>query len=403
MPVWVRYVENLKGFTMTTKINNPKELSLESFKMLADEEIAKLNISVDYKLLLNWKYWDDESGLLDNIHKLRALYLHLPSLNKNLNADILDTVFERRLDRILSSLNLSWKDELIYYTKKEKIGSMMNRKIIELEVFGVKDTLRTIDEYIAEIKESDMFKNFIATKIAETIITEENISDYYEFMSDTDLEKIAGLVAFLLGNRDREVFKILFNSSQSSYDDDFTTFTKHCDVVKNTSSTYSVKQFIFGIQDTLQPLEDYIKEIESSEGYKEVIEQDKFNYMMLSRLSHDVVQFLSEDSFSYQKIKNLWAGNIDEQIKEMRKIYNNITIKPEWLNEDDINTYEKEMKVFTDYRQSIFLKNGKSPACTNVLQLMDKDSSYSDALRETLLDFDGVAKEDLELELDIYC
>jgi len=81
---------------------------------------------------------------------------------------------------------------------------------------------------------------------------------------------------------------------------------------------------------------------------KEIIEQDKFNYMMLSRLSNDAVQFLSEDSFSYRKVKNLWAGNIDEQIKEMKKIYNMITIKPEWLTMDEINAYENKMKALIE-------------------------------------------------------
>jgi len=87
--------------------------------------------------------------------------------------------------------------------------------------------------------------------------------------------------------------------------------------------------------------EDYVKKLETLE----IIKQDQFNYMMLSRLSNDAVQFLSEDSFSYKKVKNLWAGDIDEQIEEMRKIYNKITIKPEWLTMDEINTYENKMKA----------------------------------------------------------
>jgi len=44
----------------------------------------------------------------------------------------------------------------------------------------------------------------------------------------------------------------------------------------------------------------------------------------------------------------------------------------------------------------------KSAACSQVLQLMDKDYSYQDALKKVLAENPAIKKADLEKELDIY-
>jgi len=69
---------------------------------------------------------------------------------------------------------------------------------------------------------------------------------------------------------------------------------------------------------------------------------DDFNYRMLGRLKFDMDNFLAVEGFSYGKEKSLWALNLTEQIKEMKKIYTAISIKPEWLNYDDIIAYSKK-------------------------------------------------------------
>lgn len=58
-------------------------------------------------------------------------------------------------------------------------------------------------------------------------------------------------------------------------------------------------------------------------------------------------------------------------------------------------TQEKEQKI------KEFLEKGKSEQASNVLQLMDTDYSYMEALTETLLVFDDISKEELELEIYI--
>lgn len=70
--------------------------------------------------------------------------------------------------------------------------------------------------------------------------------------------------------------------------------------------------------------------------------QDEYNYMLLDRLKQDCEYYLGNGN---RNAKCLWAGNEDGQIAEMRKIYNQLKEKPEWLTIDDINNYAKEMGV----------------------------------------------------------
>lgn len=69
-------------------------------------------------------------------------------------------------------------------------------------------------------------------------------------------------------------------------------------------------------------------------------EDDKFNYMMLDRLKQDCEYFLG---FGNRNEKQLWAGNVKDQIAEMRKIYDKLPEKPEWISLEDIDNYEKQM------------------------------------------------------------
>lgn len=71
-----------------------------------------------------------------------------------------------------------------------------------------------------------------------------------------------------------------------------------------------------------------------------------FDYMMLDRLKSDCEYFLN---WGNGCLKHLWAGNISAQIAEMKKIYERLAIKPEWISLNDILEYEKKMKVFVNY------------------------------------------------------
>ena len=71
--------------------------------------------------------------------------------------------------------------------------------------------------------------------------------------------------------------------------------------------------------------------------------EEKFNYQMLGRLKMDCDYFLGNGN---RYVPHLWAGDIDGQIEEMKKIHDRFSEdkKPEWLTLEDILKIEKEMK-----------------------------------------------------------
>lgn len=71
----------------------------------------------------------------------------------------------------------------------------------------------------------------------------------------------------------------------------------------------------------------------------------KFKYMLLDRLKQDCEYFLGNGNGAE---KHLWAGNIDDQIKLMKDLYNSFSDnqKPEWISIEDIENYEEEMKSY---------------------------------------------------------
>jgi len=67
-----------------------------------------------------------------------------------------------------------------------------------------------------------------------------------------------------------------------------------------------------------------------------------FNYMMLDRLRSNCDYYLG---YGNRCAKHLWAGNEQDQINEMKKLYNSFPDdqKPEWLTYEQILDYEKAM------------------------------------------------------------
>jgi hypothetical protein len=70
---------------------------------------------------------------------------------------------------------------------------------------------------------------------------------------------------------------------------------------------------------------------------------NQFTYMMLGRLQSDNDYFLGHGNRSE---RSLWAGNVDAQIEEMKRLWNSLpeNAKPEWLSMEDILDYEQKMK-----------------------------------------------------------
>lgn len=66
---------------------------------------------------------------------------------------------------------------------------------------------------------------------------------------------------------------------------------------------------------------------------------NSFDYMMLDRLRSDNDAFL----YGSRNESQLWAGNVKDQISEMKTIWNRLKVKPEWLSMEDILDYEEKM------------------------------------------------------------
>lgn len=66
----------------------------------------------------------------------------------------------------------------------------------------------------------------------------------------------------------------------------------------------------------------------------------EFEYMMLSRLQSDCEYFLN---YGRRHENILWAGNVEDQITEMKRLYDIVPEKPEWLALEQIEKYAKDM------------------------------------------------------------
>ena len=67
----------------------------------------------------------------------------------------------------------------------------------------------------------------------------------------------------------------------------------------------------------------------------------EFSYMLLSRLQSDCKYFLGHGGRSERV---LWAGSVEEQISEMKKLWNELVVKPDWISLSDIDNYHEMMK-----------------------------------------------------------
>lgn len=104
------------------------------------------------------------------------------------------------------------------------------------------------------------------------VITKENIHLYYEFMSEDDIKKHKNITHTLLHNR---ALNILINlhiidGTSKTFDKDFRNFN-HISLVTYKDTGIRLHSFIFGIKDTLKPIDEYVSQIKESEAYQSYI------------------------------------------------------------------------------------------------------------------------------------
>ena len=83
--------------------------------------------------------------------------------------------------------------------------------------------------------------------------------------------------------------------------------------------------------------------------------QEKFRheYMMLSRLKEDCIGYLTDGDWRYHQVSRIWANDEREHIDEMRRLWNMLPVKPEWLTMEQINEYAARM-ISTSHTPSPF-------------------------------------------------
>jgi len=110
----------------------------------------------------------------------------------------------------------------------------------------------------------------------------------------------------------------------------------------NKPELYSCGNEIDG--DPCYPLDISNIELIFKEREPQPTPEEKFNYMMLSRLKSDCDYYLGNGN-RYKGC--LWAGDEREQINEMKELYNNFKedAKPEWLTYEQILEYERLMVI----------------------------------------------------------
>lgn len=93
----------------------------------------------------------------------------------------------------------------------------------------------------------------------------------------------------------------------------------------------------------------YIKKYENIEvellGMEDVpTNEEKFNYMRLSRLQNDCKYYLGNGN---KNNKYLHGESVESHINEMKRIYNSFTDnkKPEWITLNEITETEKQMLI----------------------------------------------------------
>lgn len=72
------------------------------------------------------------------------------------------------------------------------------------------------------------------------------------------------------------------------------------------------------------------------------LSNDKFNYMLLSRLKRDCEYYLG---FGNRWPGCLWTGDEKRQIEKMKELYGKLPVKPEWLTPEQIDEYARNMGV----------------------------------------------------------
>jgi methionine synthase II (cobalamin-independent) len=124
--------------------------------------------------------------------------------------------------------------------EKIKIYKIFNKKLISVEVMQSK---------LYDFKQNGW-----------DVITIDNIDVYYNFMSDEDLQRYQHEVELMLNSRRIDI--------ALSLDIGYFSLKEKIESHLNASSGI-LKYSLFGVKDTLKPIDEFIEQIKASDDYKE--------------------------------------------------------------------------------------------------------------------------------------
>jgi hypothetical protein len=209
----------------------------------------------------------------DNIH-LYYSYMNDNQLKENKVK--LTFIFNSRSIVLKQSLFLNDSDKNWLFFEKTNF----NGYILSQSFFSIKDTLTPLADYIKEIKNSENYKeNYLKPLMIDclkngVVITKDNIHLYYEFMNKDDLFKNQTLINNTLRQRYNEYIENNIGmidypnliSYYINFDSEIIPLLK-----EGWGNTMIVINEIFGIKDTLKPIEEFISEIKECAAYKSYV------------------------------------------------------------------------------------------------------------------------------------
>lgn len=243
-----------------------------------------------------------------------------------------------------------------YDTKEDKFVQKGSRYVMKAAIIDLnrKDskTESKINDIIANKGILNEIKTFNDKTIRDSFLNMcelEQISIRNQIQVLQECRRLIGKEPLTESNDDNYTNQDIRKAVKKVLDKDRNVFTD--------DSIYDVAEVLTGISDIdkmPKELLNRIRNIVEKDRYRKVKKEDKndrkeFNYMLLDRLKTDCEYFLGNGN---RNEKHLWAGSVDAQIKEMKKIWNSLKEKPEWLTMEDINNYEKLMKDKKAIRQS---------------------------------------------------
>ncbi|AXH16362.1 hypothetical protein CP985_03185 [Malaciobacter mytili LMG 24559] len=168
-------------------------------------------------------------------------------------------------------------------------------------------------------------------------ITEDNIHEFYEFMNDEDLIKNKDLIHEVIFENKMEVFSKLFEKDLIN-EKDF----PECNNILCFQG-FVLKYSLFGIIDTLKPIDEYIQEIKNSEAYQQYISNknvDANNISCPKNIKDLIEKFIPE--FDYNQDNNIYGkdahantrADLERFVNELQQL---IGIKSIQINADEVN------------------------------------------------------------------